>query len=198
MTKPAEKPNETDPEDPPKAEGQKPAGAGGAPDPPAAPAPAAPAATPAVDVQAEIQAGVKAELDRQKAEADRQAAEQRGEIQPLYDALKAEHATLTGERDDLKKQVGKLTKFINGQIDAEVAGWDDEVLKLTDPGADDLVGRMAWLEKLRPKLAERAAKKPETKKPEAPPPGAPPTPPPASNGAGAATGGGSHSVYRGW
>lgn len=109
------------------------------------------------EIQRRIEEGVKAELTRKQQETDRAAAEKQGEYEALYLSLKAEHETAQAELADLRKQNGKLTKQVNAQIDAEVAAWDDAVLKLTDPGPDDLAARLAWVEKLRPELAKRAA-----------------------------------------
>lgn len=129
-------------------EGQPPAGADGARAQPAAPDDAA--------IQRRIDEAVQAELARRQAEQERAAAEKQGEYEALYSALKTEHEALQQERDALRKENGRLTKQVNAQIDAEVAAWDDPVLKLTDPGPDDLAARLSWVEKLRPELARRA------------------------------------------
>jgi hypothetical protein len=185
--KPDKKNEEQPKEGEPKQEETKPTPPATSPPPPAAP-----------DVEKLVEERVTAELARRQQDADRKTAETQGEFERLYNEVKPQLETVTAERDDLKKQNGKLTKFVNTQIDAEIAAWP-EIVRLTDPGADDLPARMAWADKLRPKIAETAGKHDAPQ--DAGAPGSPAAHAPGANGHGgdeAAARASQASLYRGF
>lgn len=85
-------------------------------------------------------------------------------------------------------RAGKLSEMMSGWLTAEIKAWPAEV-KALDPGEDDLLARLAWVEKARP-LAQKLltpTAPPPPKEPETPPPptepapkGNPPSPKPTS------------------
>lgn len=103
----------------------------------------------------------------QKASDEEKLAGER-KWQELADKRKAELDALTPR----VALADKLAQMMTGQLEAEIKAWPEEVRAL-DPGADDLVSRMAWAEKAR----GLAAKLVETAK--SPKPGNAPGPKPA-------------------
>jgi hypothetical protein len=111
------------------------------------------------------------------AEAQKKAQEEAGNFKALYEALQAEHTTLTATAEarvqELETQVQNLAALVNQQIDAAVKTWP-KVITLTDPGSDNVSARQAWFAKVAPEVG--------TLQTSAPPPG-PHTPRPSANGA---------------
>jgi hypothetical protein len=108
----------------------------------------------------------KREEDEKKA-ADAKALEE-GKLKELLDTrdgdlkkAKDAHATVKTQLEETTKLVDSLTAHVNGQINADIATWPEDV-KAGDPGEERLADRMAWAEKVR--TARAAAADTDTEK----------------------------------
>jgi hypothetical protein len=89
-----------------------------------------------------------------KAAADRKAIED-GKLKDVLAerdkdlaAAKTAHEQLAAEHKTQGELVARLTDHVNGQIDADVAAWPEDV-KAGDPGKEHLAERMQWAERVR-------------------------------------------------
>lgn len=103
--------------------------------------------------QADVDRIVKERLGEQKRKLEQDAAEAKAKEQGQWKELADQRETRVKELEPLAEQATRYRDLLNQHLEAQIAGWPDEV-KALDPGKDKLDERLAWVEKSKA-LAER-------------------------------------------